>query len=328
MAAVTPVVACDLCGCYNQPLNIEHEKPYSIYAGMDEQFTRFGTERLDGVKQPNPAGEYIDSSITQFVAGISFLDNRVGVQLGVPIIYRSFQRQRGFGIDSGHVSGIGDITLTANAIVLKKEALFHELPGGFSKDGKTALSPQSGEPDFSATINITAGIKLPTGDTSRLKENYLPEVEGAPESGIGPHDLTLGTGSLDGIFGIQAEVRYKEVFFQADAHYSWRDAGADQYRFANDFAASAGPGIYLYRKGDRSLGLQCLVAFETKGYDTFQGMADADSSITELYIGPRITATFGRVNGEIGVDLPVMLNTPGFQTAPDYRIRAGFSIHF
>lgn len=329
-APVARTAACDLCGCYTPPLDIVHEKPYSFYAGMTEQFTHFGTERLDGVKQPNPAGEYIDSSITQFVLGLSFLDNRVGVQLGIPIIDRSFRRQLGFGIDSGHVAGLGDITLTANAIVFKKEALFHEMPmpGGLGKDWKSMVPEMQGEPDFSATVNITAGVKLPTGDTSRLLENFLPQVDGAPPSGIGPHDLTLGTGSVDGIFGIQAEVRYKQLFFQADAHYTLRGSGADQYRFANDFAASAGPGVYLYRKDGKTLGVQCVVAFENKGYDTFQGVRDPDSAVTELYVGPRIIAALGRVNGEIGVELPVILNTPGFQTTPDYRIRAGFSIHF
>jgi hypothetical protein len=326
--ALASASACDLCGCYNMPLDVAHEKPFGIYAGVAEQFTHFGTERLDGVKQDNPAGEYIDSSITQFVVGASFLDNRVGVQLGVPLIDRSYQRQLGFDIDKGHVSGLGDITLTANVIVLKKEALFHETPGGFDKDGKTALPPQQGEPDFSATVNLTAGIKLPTGDTSRLQENYLPEVDGAPDSGIGAHDLALGTGSVDGIFGVQAEVRYKRLFFQADAEYALRGSGAYEFRYANDFTCSAGPGVYLYRRDGRSVGLQCVTAFETKGYDKFQGVSDPDSSVTELFVGPRIIATFGRVNGEIGLDLPVLMNTTAYQLTPDYRIRAGLSVRF
>lgn len=312
LAALAPAKGCDLCGCYNMPLDVPYEKSWSVYAGLTEQFTHFGTERLDGIKQPNTAGEYIDSSITQLVLGASFLDNRLGVQLGLPIIDRSYRRVFGFGIDESSVSGPGDLTLTANYIVFKKEA--------FQKVG--------GEPDFTASVNITTGIKLPTGDTSKLKENYLPEIPGAPESGIGPHDLTLGTGSVDGIFGVQVDVRYQRFFFQADAEYSLRGSGAYQYRFANDFTCSAGPGVYVYRKDGNSVGLQFLTALETKGYDTFQGVPDSDSAITELYIGPRVTASFGRFNGEIGVDLPVILNTPGYQLTPDYRIRAGFSIRF
>jgi hypothetical protein len=326
--AAASVAACDLCGCYNCPLDVVHEKPFSIYAGVAEQFTHFGTDRMDGVKQPNPAGEYIDSSITQVVIGASFLDNRFGLQVSVPLIYRSFQRQLGFAIDRGHVSGLGDVSVTANVIVFKKKALFHETESSFSKDGKTSASSQRGEPDFSATVNLTTGIKLPTGDTGRLKENFAPDVDGAPDSGIGPHDLTLGTGSVDGIFGVQAEVRYKAVFFQADAQYTVRGYGDYQYGFANDLSWSGAPGVYFIHKGSDSLALQCAVSGETKGCDRFQGAPDPDSGVTELFVGPRIIVSLGRMSGDVGVDLPVILNATSFQTTPDYRIRASFSIRF
>ncbi len=238
----------------------------------------------------------------------------MSVQISVPLIYRSFQRQLGFDIDRGHVSGLGDISLTVNAVVFKKEALFHDQEASYAKDGKTTTPAQRGEPDFTARVSVTGGVKLPTGDTDRLKENYQPEVEGAPDSGIGPHDLTLGTGSVDGVFGVQADVRYKALFFEADLQYTVRGYGDFQYRFANDLAWSGGPGVYLYPPESRVAGLQCVVSGETKGYDHFQGVADPDSSLTTLYVGPRLTASFGRVSGEVGVDLPVIMNATAFQT--------------
>ena len=328
ISAAAPALACDLCGCYTPQLEVAHARPFGFYAGVAEQFTHFGTERLDGVKQANPAGEYLDSSITQIVVGASFLDNRVGLQLSVPLIYRAFQRRLGFAIDRSHVSGLGDIALTASVVAFHKEALFHAEAAGLAKDGKSVAAPQRGEADFSATINLIAGVKLPTGDTGRLRENFAPEVDGAPDSGIGPHDLTLGTGSVDGIFGLQAEVRYKAIFFQANVQYTMRGYGDYNFRFANDLSWSGGPGVYLHRRPGRSLALQCAVAGETKGYDRFQGVPDPDSSVTALYVGPRILASFGRVSGEVGLDLPVVMNATAFQTTADYRIRAGFSIQF
>lgn len=89
-----------------------------------------------------------------------------------------------------------------------------------------------------------------------------------------------------------------------------------------------GPGVYLHRRGGNVLALQCAVSGETKGYDKFQGEDALDSGLTSLYVGPRVTASFGRINGDIGVDLPVIMNTTKFQTTPDYRIRAGLTIHF
>ena len=186
-----------------------------------------------------------------------------------------------------------------------------------------------GEPDFSATLNLSAGLKFPTGDSSRIKEEFNEtEVEGAPESGIHGHDLALGTGSYDGVFGAQLFLRYKAVFFQAETQFTWRGQGRYSYRYANDFSWNGGPGVFLFRHDDKSLGLQCAVSGETKGFDTFLGAPATDTGITSLYVGPRIVASFGRVNGEVGIDLPAIMNTTDFQTTADYRVRAALTIRF
>ena len=329
ISTAAPALACDSCGCYTPTLEVTHEKPWGFYAGASEQFTHFGTDRQDGSKVGNPTGQYLDSSNTQIVVGATFFDNRFGLQLNVPLIYRSYKRPVGFDIQRGTVSGVGDVSLLANFVVLRKEALFRETGGGLSKDGKTTLPVARGEPDFSATLNLSAGLKFPTGDSSRIKEEFNEtEVEGAPESGIHGHDLALGTGSTDGVFGAQFFARYKAVFLQADAQFTWRGQGRYSYLYANDFSWSGGPGVYLFRRGANSLGLQCALSGETKGTDTFLSESAADTGVTSLYIGPRVIASFGRVAGEIGVDLPVLMNTTSFQTTPDYRIRAGLTIRF
>jgi hypothetical protein len=329
ISTASPILACDLCGCYTPRLEVTPEKSYGFYAGASEQFTHFGTDRMNGREVGNPTGQYLDSSNTQVVLGATFLDNRFGLQVNVPLIYRSFQRPEGFDIEHGHESGLGDVSLLANFVVFRKEALFHETDGGLAKDGKTALPPGRGEPDFTASLNLIAGLKFPTGDASRIKEEFNEvEIEGAPESGIHGHDLALGTGSYDGIFGAQLALRYKAIFFQADFQYTWRGQGHYSYRYANDFSWDGGPGVYLIRNSRGSLALQAVVSGETKGKDTFLGESAEDTGITSLYVGPRIVASFGRVQGEVGVDLPTIMNTTAFQTTPDYRIRAGLTIHF
>jgi hypothetical protein len=293
---------------------------------VGEQFTHFGTDRLDGQRVDNPTGEYLNSSITQIVLGAAFLGDRFSLQANVPLIYRSFRRPVGFGIEHGTVSGLGDISFSANLVLLKKEPLFHEEPLGSEKDGKAALLLKR-EPDFAATVILSAGLKLPTGDPGELGEPEV-DVEGAPASGIGGHDLTLGTGSVDGIFGAKAFVRYKALFIQADAQFAWRGLGAYSYRFANDLSWSGGPGVYLLRKNTQALGLQFAISGETKGYDSQLGQSLTDTGTTSLYFGPRILASFGRFIGEVGIDLPVIMNTTAFQTTPDFRIRAGITYRF
>jgi hypothetical protein len=74
--------------------------------------------------------------------------------------------------------------------------------------------------------------------------------------------------------------------------------------------------------------LQCVVSGEYKDTDRFQARVAEDTGITTLYVGPRVTARFGRLSGDIGVDLPVLIDNSALQAVPDYRIRAALSVNF
>jgi hypothetical protein len=325
----TSASGCDLCGCYLPAHEAAGVHPVNLYGGVAEQFTHFGTLQFNDHEVDNPTGQHLDSSITQFVLGASFFDNRLALQVNIPFIYRSFKRPEGFETDRGTESGLGDVSLLSNYVLFRKDALFHETSGGLSKDGKTTISPGRGEPDLSMTLNLIAGVKFPTGDSSRIREEFSEvEVEGAPESGIHGHDLTLGTGGYDAIFGMQAYIRYKSVFFLAESQFTLRGDGLHQYHFANDWSWSGGPGFYFIRHERNSLGLQCVLSGESKDTDRFQGRVADDTGVTSLYIGPRIVAQLGKVSADVGVDLPVIMNTTKFQAVPDYRIRAGLTVHF
>ena len=327
VSAAAPALACDLCGCYTPRLEVVHENRYAFFAGAGEQFTHFGTIRVDGREVGNPTGQYLDSSNTQIVVGATFFQSRFGVQLNVPLIYRSYQRPAGFDIERGHLSGLGDVSLLANWVVFKKEP--PALERALSKDGQTSAPASGAVQDFSASVNLLAGIKFPTGDASRLVEEFSEsEAEGAPPSGIHGHDLALGTGSYDGIFGVRVFTRYRRAFFQADAQFTLRGDGRYSYHFANDLTWSGGPGIDILRRGADSLALQCVLSGESKDTDRFQGRVADDTGVTSLFLGPRVLATWGRVHAEVAIDLPVMLHTTALQTTADYRIRAGFTVHF
>ena len=337
--AGTNARACDLCGCYTPQLAAivdpnaaldpqshgRHAWPDGFYVAIGEQFTHFGTVQVDGEEVANPTGQYLDSSITQLVAGYSFTP-RFGLQINLPLIYRSFERPEGFGIDRGTESGLGDISLLA------KYVLFHSERGGSAHvDFSDSKSPRmvSKEPDFTASVVLMAGVKFPTGDSDRLSEEFNEiEIPGAPPSGIHGHDLALGTGSFDGILGAQTSLRYRNFFFQADAQFAVRGEGDFGYEPANDISWSGGPGYYFVRNRDLIVGLQFVVSGEHKDLDRFQGAAVEDTGITSVFLGPRVIASMGRVSGEIGVDIPVIIDNTALQTVPDYRVRAGFAFRF
>jgi len=344
--SISPLArGCDLCGCYTPQLealpqttaDVAFGQPTGatttlgrswmtgLYGAVGEQFTYFGTVLVNGHEVANPTGQHEDSSITQLVAGYTF-NSRFALQLNVPLIYRSFERPEGFAIDRGTESGLGDISLLAKFV-----AYHTEIGGQRSLNFGDSKSPkmETQDPDFTFSALLLAGIKFPTGDSSRIKEEFNEiEIPGAPVSGIHGHDLTLGTGSYDGIFGVQTSLRYKNFFFQGDVQFTLRGDGLHQYHFANDLSWGGGPGYYFIRRRDTVLGLQFVVSGEHKDVDRFRGEPAEDTGITSVFVGPRLIASVGKISAEIAVDLPVSIDNTALQVVPDYRIRGGIAIRF
>jgi hypothetical protein len=247
------------------------------------------------------------SSISQVFAGYNF-NEQIGLQFNLPVIYRSFKRPDGMGgIDSGTESGIGDVSLLGTFVPYRK------------------LSE-----NFTFNWSVLGGIKFPTGNTDRLAEEFN-EVENpiGPPSGIHGHDLTLGSGSYDGIIGTAIFARWHRGFFSANIQYAIRTEGDFDYRFANDLTWSAGPGYYLALNHQYTLTLQAVVSGEYKGKDTFQGQPAEDTAVTAVYLGPQLSFTWGaNLAAYLAADLPVSIQNSSLQTVPDYRIRAGVTWHF
>jgi len=154
-----PAVACDLCSVYSaMQARGEVEKGFTL--GVAEQFTHYGTLQTDGAKVPNDLDQHLDSSISQLFLGYNFND-RLGAQVNLPIIHRSFQRADDAGAsERGSESGIGDVSLVANFLAYR-----------------TATKKST----FAWTVH--AGLKFPTGSSDRLREE-LDELT-APGGGGG-----------------------------------------------------------------------------------------------------------------------------------------------
>ncbi|HET9801509.1 MAG TPA: hypothetical protein VFP82_07455, partial [Chthoniobacterales bacterium] len=173
------------------------------------------------------------------------------------------------------------------------------------------------------------GIKFPTGDTSELEEEFHEvTIPGAPPNAIHGHDLTLGTGSFDGIFGEQNSLRYKSFFVETNVQFTLRGDGDHQYHFANDLVWSGGPGYYFMRNEQTIAGLQFELSGEHKDLDRFRGKPAEDTGITSVFLGPRIVVSYGRWSAELATEFPAVNDNTALQVVPDYRIRGGFSFHF
>ena len=283
------------------------EKTSGAFVGATEQFTHFGTLQDDGKHMPNPSGHYLDSSISQGVVGWQFND-RFSLQFALPVINRAFKRPEGFSIQRGSVSGLGDVSLLANA------RLWQYLRA---------------DDEFSWTA--LAGVKFPTGDSGRLREelNETPPPPGAPESAIHGHDLALGSGSYDGIIGTGIYAAHKRFFAAGQTQYAIRSEGAIGYRYANDLVWNGGPGFHVVQTPRCTCGVQVNVSGETKGKDTFRGAKAEDTGVTAVYLGPGITFIYDRkLFADLDVDIPISVANTALQAVPDYRIRASVTCRF
>ena len=293
-----PLFACDLCSVYHASL-AHGVVEQGFHVGFSEQFTRYATLQFESRRVPNEAHQFLDSSVTQLAVGYHFND-RFGAQLTLPLVYRSFRRAEGGGIDQGTESGLGDIALSGSYMAFRRDT-----------------------ERWSLAWSVLGGVKFPTGDTHRLREELEEEVPtpGEIESAVHGHDLTLGSGSYDGFVGTQVFTRWNRVFFTAEVQYAIRSEGDFGYRFANDLSWSGGPGYYLAFHEQFTLGVQAAVSGESKGRDFFQGDRAEDTALTAVYLGPKFGLSWKeRFSAEFGAFFPVDIQNSALQSVPDYRI--------
>jgi hypothetical protein len=287
--------ACDLCAVYAAG-EAQGGSGKGLLGGIAEQYTYFNTLQISGHDVPNEGNQYIHSSVSQLFLGYNF-NNRFGVQFNLPVIYRAY----GYRSARGSESGIGDVSLVGTV------KLYEKLKEGFTFDW-TALG----------------GVKFPTGSSSQLNP-ALPDF--AP--GIGGHDLALGSGSYDGRLGTGFYARWKRLFLTGTMQYAARSEGDFGYQYANDWIWLGGPGMYLLLGHEHTLALQAVVSGESKGEDTVNGVAQDDTAMTTVFLGPQLEYTWSsRLAAQVGLDLPVSVNSSGEQVVPTFRVRGAVSWRF
>ena len=302
------VAACDFCACELPDMGLGNHTGWRV--SVSEQFTHFGTLRQDGRTIANPGGESLDSSITQIIIGYDFA-HALGVQVNVPIVSRSFQRWHHGVLDKGSESGVGDVSFLA-----------HWAPIHIQRS------------EFLATARFFAGLSLATGDSSRVLEEAAESGGGEGEgemiaSGVHSHDLTLGSGSVSGLFGFDTRVQWKRIFLTAGIETVVRTKGAHGYTFADEMNFHGGLGAFLFDGENLNIALSAECTGSTRGEDVFQGVRATDTSSMVVYLGPQISANWAkRYHADVGVQFPVVRENSGLQITPDYRVSATFGVRF
>jgi len=320
--ASSAVMACDICAIY--PATEMQETRTGLRLGLAQQYSHFTTLQKDGDEIANPDDERLDSVITQFLLGYQ-VHPRVRLQMNVPVIFRDFRRVTATGVNDADENGLGDLSITGNVLVWSN------------------VSEQS-----VVRLSVLGGLKFPTGNADRLKEEVPPDpndvlngqhfgpasdygggAHSGVQSGIHGHDLALGTGSFDPVFGGHLLVTWEHFYWATDIQYVVRTRGDFDYEYADELTAETVPGAYLLTDPEYTLGLGAALTTETKGKDNIDGTDLDDTGITSLYAGPVIQFTWGSsLSAELIADLPAIQNNTAVQLVPDFRIRGGLVWRF
>jgi len=242
------------------------------------------------------------------------------VQLNLPILYRSWRRVLSDGdIQESTRASIGDMSLIAN--VLAYDAMWDNSIFRLTLLG--GLKFPTGNPDF-----LAEELEEDDAATAHVKHGGEDHGDQFP-SGVHGHDLTFGSGSVDGIVGYDIYWSYYRFFMTAAMQYKATTPGAFEYQFANDLTWLGGPGYYLWLDHDSAFSVGAALSGETKGFDVQQGKAATDTGVTALYVGPAFSFSWeSTLSAELAADLPVLQNTTSYQIVPDFRLRAALVWRF
>jgi hypothetical protein len=331
--ATGAIEACELCAIYNAN-GANGQYTGGLTLSIEELYIPYDTTQLDGRPIDLPYPNYLNSSITHLVGTYNFTE-RLGVSLNLPLIYNSFERT-----DLTYFPP-GVIPFGTSKLTTEKGQEFG--PGDMALIGRWTAY-QLSTMRASINLNLLGGIKFPTGDSSRLDQEvqqdqvYLSYFvpPGTPHdplshsiSPIHQHDLALGSGSVDGIFGATVNARWKRLYFSTQFQYYLRTEGTAGFQYGDELMVSFGPGVYLWLSEEQTLALRAAATYQTMAEDKIQGQESELTGQNAWFMGPQLIFTWGyHFSANAGIDLPLRIENRGLQNVPDYRVAGGISWRF
>ncbi len=321
-------------------------------AGVDHQFTRLNDLRRDGHSIDNPSGEKIDSNSTQFHFTYN-LSPKAGLILSIPYHNRSYRKlDSAGGVESGTVSGIGDAIVRGRYAPVthfkENSTLIWTIEAGMKLPTGSTRLLREGAHSHDPSPVPSGGTEHEHGDEHSVhgRQAYLgheghhhePEDDvpvtqpnaasnHAHTSAVEGHDLTLGSGSVDGIIGTGLFYRTGDFYATAGGQYVLRSTGAAGYRYGDLLTWRVAPGYLFINDSDKVMGIQLNVSGEH--HDPNRLFGSRNHGYTDVvYVGPEVMAQGENLSLNLGLDLPVKYHAEGLTLAPDYRARLHFNWRF
>lgn len=214
LAVCGSVHACDVCGCSasNQYLGLLPRADLN-FVGFQYQYSSFRSDH-PSLFAGKPNEHSNDRYSTYQLWGRYVVRRRLQLFAFVPYRY-NVQRQDSLRLIN---SGIGDVSVLANAVVLRDN---------------------DGDHKWEQQLLAGGGVKAPTGTYSGIT---AMDKQGLP-------NMQPGTGSWDFIVNTNYTVRKRSFGFNFDAAYSLTTANRESYKYGNRL--NAGLLIFYAVKGKK-----------------------------------------------------------------------------
>jgi|GEM_PF-2450148 len=286
-----------------------HEVPNHV--GLQLSYDYRHTMLTGSSDTSNAADEKVATTLVNLYYSQGLVEGTT-LDLYLPFESKAYTARPDFTYDSGRDSGLGDMSLVLT------QQLFQGV-----RDRKMV--------DW----RVRAGVQLPTGDASQLKDyngaTSRPRSDGPvyPTSALYPYDRALGSGAVDWIIGSSYVVRYEEFFGLIDGQFIGRTAGENDFTFGNTATVHITPGyIFSYARGNE-FSILLDAAYRYDAQSDFDGATVADSGQSAFTMGPQVMANFqGKGVATVGVGIPVYQTVEGTQLASDYQITASIMTGF
>lgn len=333
--SISPAHACDVCalGLGDRSGSLT---AHETQIRLDEQLLVLKDLELGDRRIDNSAKERMTTSISHLVFAYG-LTSKVKFEATLPILSRHYRRLNGETTRSASDSGIGDVTLKAEAIVF-----------------------DTGACEASTRLSLFGGIKIPTGDSRRLLSDHhdeLLETDSNTEmteehhdeeghmhglsrhsedtghddmlpSAIHEHDLAFGSGSFDFPVGFRLQQLFGKWGLGIDSQYLIKTSGRADYRFGNDWVYSGWAGRQLSLENGNSLWLAAHLTGERKDSDRRSGAEEDATQFATMYVGPSLSFASPVVDASFALDIPVKTETEGLQLVPETRVRFSLGYRF
>lgn len=288
-----PARACDVCGCSasNQFLGVLPGYNYN-FVGLQYLQTDLSSSH-PSVNENRPYDHSRDYYNTVQLWGRFNIGRHYQLFAFVPYQY-NVHRQ-----DSANAlrSGVGDISVLANRILLNKEnsKLQHLLLAG-------------------------VGIKLPTGSHTGLTQ---ADKDGLP-------NMQPGTGSVDFIANANYTVRRKNAGINTDAAYTFTTTSKDSYKYGNRLNAGV-LGFYSIAIRQVSVMPVAGVRYEytLHDYDNYsRKWLNEQSGGYLVYATAGVQAFYKKVGARINYQLPLAQHYSGGYVTANHKLESGIFLLF